>query len=205
VLFTDPLFLVFLSLAVLVNFTVHRNKKLHRIYILFISFAFFCLSSPSAFVLFLICIILNYPTLWWVANAENRLIAALVLATTVSINLLILGYFKYASFLAENISPGFILPFGGWAPLAISFYTFHIISYAIDLYERKYPISRPLDYAAYLSFFPHLIAGPIVRGNQLLPQLEQPIPQHLFDWREGPAHSRSGSFSKWSPTRSPAQ
>ena len=58
-------------------------------------------------------------------------------------------------------------------PIAISFYTFMALSYVIDIYRRQLQPARPLDLALYLSFFPHLLAGPIVRGNELLPQLRQ--------------------------------
>ena len=72
-----------------------------------------------------------------------------------------------------------------WRPIALSFYVFHMVSYAIDIRSDKYKPARPLDYALYLSFFPHLIAGPIVRGNQLIPQLETPRKPANYDIRGG--------------------
>jgi len=65
-------------------------------------------------------------------------------------------------------------------PLGISFYTFEAISYVVDVYRGKTrPVRNPLDYAVYIMFFPHLVAGPIVRPNEFLPQLARP---KRFDW-----------------------
>ena len=58
-------------------------------------------------------------------------------------------------------------------PIAISFFTFMAISYVVDVYRRQLEPAKPLDFAVYLSFFPHLLAGPIVRGSELLPQIRR--------------------------------
>lgn len=95
----------------------------------------------------------------------------------------ILIWFKYIDFFAGLWG----IKIGGqkWIPLAISFYLFHIISYAIDLFKRKIYITSAVDYIIYLSFFPHLLAGPIVRGPQLIPQITEPLKSNRFDWSGG--------------------
>jgi D-alanyl-lipoteichoic acid acyltransferase DltB (MBOAT superfamily) len=93
----------------------------------------------------------------------------------------LLGWFKYYGFVSVNLDNvthalglGHAVPLLQVAlPIAISFFTFMALSYVIDIYRRQLEPARPLDLALYLSFFPHLLAGPIVRGHELLPQLRK--------------------------------
>jgi alginate O-acetyltransferase complex protein AlgI len=102
-----------------------------------------------------------------------------ILAASCTVSLGLLGYFKYAGFFAENAlrlaeTLGVrMTPFELKVvlPVGISFYTFQTLSYVIDVYRRKLPATRSLvDYMAYVSFFPQLVAGPIERAGRLLPQ-----------------------------------
>jgi D-alanyl-lipoteichoic acid acyltransferase DltB (MBOAT superfamily) len=95
----------------------------------------------------------------------------------VGASLAILAYFKYRGFLAANLTfLGLDPPLGEvLLPLGVSFYTFHAISYMVDVYRRVVPANRSfLDVALYLAFFPQLVAGPITRASQFLPQLATP-------------------------------
>jgi D-alanyl-lipoteichoic acid acyltransferase DltB (MBOAT superfamily) len=91
----------------------------------------------------------------------------------------LLAWTKYYGFLSVNLDNvtrsvglGLVLPLlQVGLPIAISFFTFMAVSYVVDIYRRQLEPARPLDLALYLSFFPHLLAGPIVRGHELLPQL----------------------------------
>jgi alginate O-acetyltransferase complex protein AlgI len=91
----------------------------------------------------------------------------------------ILGYFKYYGFFAANVDnvlhgmgAGRLFPLvQPTLPVAISFFTFMAISYVVDVYRGRIDTARPIDLAVYLCFFPHLIAGPIIRGEELLPQI----------------------------------
>jgi alginate O-acetyltransferase complex protein AlgI len=93
----------------------------------------------------------------------------------------LLGYFKYYGFFATNVDNalgsihlGNLVPLlTPTLPIAISFFTFMAVSYVIDVYRGSLAPAKPLDVAVYLSFFPHLVAGPIVRGGELLPQLRR--------------------------------
>lgn len=111
-----------------------------------------------------------------------------LLVGSIAINLSLLGFFKYTHFFLDNW--GQVCNWLGidwnrpvWKivlPLGISFYTFETISYIVDVYKgRTEPIRNPLDYALFILFFPHLVAGPIVRPRDFLPQLKQP---KRFSW-----------------------
>lgn len=90
-------------------------------------------------------------------------------------NLLLLAYFKYMNFFAAALADLGMAPKATWniiLPLAISFYTFHQISYLVDYWKNNAPLYRLSDYFLYIVFFPHLIAGPIVRHNEFIYQIE---------------------------------
>lgn len=103
----------------------------------------------------------------------------LVLALSLTVNLGLLGYFKYANFFLDSIHAAFDLGPGGGVldivlPPGISFYTFQTMSYTIDVYRRQIrPTSSFLRFFLYVSFFPQLIAGPIERAGNLLVQFDQ--------------------------------
>ena len=106
-----------------------------------------------------------------------------VLWISIGFNLGVLGFFKYFGFFAENFD-ALMRGFGVNAslpvlhvvlPIGISFYTFMTMSYVIDVYRREIPATRhPLDFAVFVAFFPHLVAGPILRAPALLPQISSP-------------------------------
>ncbi|MCU1356673.1 MAG: rane bound O-acyl transferase family protein [Acidimicrobiales bacterium] len=113
----------------------------------------------------------------------------LVLIVAVAANLGVLAWFKYKGFFLENASGGLehlglhltpparaIIP-----PVGISFFTFQALSYVIDTYRRKLHPVPLLEFAVYLSFFPHLVAGPIVRASEFLPQLRKPRDARQID------------------------
>ena len=104
----------------------------------------------------------------------------LLLGVGIAANLALLGYFKYANFLVANLDGLLRL---GWSfdrialPLAISFFTFEQITYLVAAHRRELPAHGALHYAVFLTFFPRLIAGPIVRPAEILPQLTAPGPR----------------------------
>ena len=111
------------------------------------------------------------------------------------VNLGMLGYFKYGGFLMNNFvsiagSLGIIYHPPGWdivLPVGISFYTFATLSYTLDVYlRRSAPAGSFLNYALFVTFFPHLVAGPIMRPTELVPQFED---------RAAPTPTRSSSAS----------
>ena len=106
-----------------------------------------------------------------VAQAGRERTAGRLLAAGVAANLVVLGWFKYAGFFARTAGlpvPDIVLP------LAISFFTFQQIMFLVDSRRRLVPLAGLLPYAGFVAFFPHLIAGPIVRPGEIIPQLVAP-------------------------------
>ncbi len=119
--------------------------------------------------------------------ATNRFHKRLFLAISLGVNLGMLAYFKYANFFIENFVEAFQIlgrPLSADSlsiilPVGISFYTFQTLSYTLDIYFRKTkPTHHFIDFAAFVSFFPQLVAGPIERASQLLPQFSK---RRVFD------------------------
>jgi D-alanyl-lipoteichoic acid acyltransferase DltB (MBOAT superfamily) len=116
----------------------------------------------------------------------------------------LLGYFKYYSFFAVSVDNvlrgvglGNVVPLlTPTLPIAVSFFTFMAVSYVVDVYRGQLKPATPVDLAVYLSFFPHLVAGPIVRGTELLPQLRQPRDALSVDMARASALIMSGLFKK---------
>ena len=128
--------------------------------------------------------------------------AAMVVAVCALLGLL--GYFKYYGFASSNIDNalhivglGKLIPIiQPTLPVAISFFTFMALSYVIDVYRGRLVPAAPMDVAVYLSFFPHLIAGPIVRGGELLPQIRRRRDPASVDFSRGVWLIMSGLFKK---------
>lgn len=119
---------------------------------------------------------------WLIIRLYGMIRKPRILVIGIGLNLAVLGFFKYANFFAENVLHAFGVEHQSWGivlPLGISFFTFQQVSYLVDCYRGKAPTYRLIEYAAFVSFFPQLIAGPIVRHNQLIPQFSEPL------WRDG--------------------
>jgi alginate O-acetyltransferase complex protein AlgI len=169
---------LFLPIILLLNFSIRKEFK--NGLLLIASIIFYAWGGVSYTALLLVSIILNFVFGKLIhKNLENRL-SRTYLTIGVIINLGFLGVFKYGNFIIENLNslfettgitlsitdPGIILPIG------ISFYTFQALSYLIDVFKRKTPVqNRIIDLALYISLFPQLIAGPIVRYNDIANQL----------------------------------
>ncbi|OYT16254.1 MAG: membrane-bound O-acyltransferase family protein [Bacteroidetes bacterium 4572_77] len=173
-LFSSIIFLyAFLPIVLLLNFVVkkgYRNKLL-----LISSLIFFAWGGISYALILISSIIINYISGRLIHKYSGHKKSKIFLAIGISLNLLLLGHFKYSNFLIENINyvfslfttyriehPGIILPLG------ISFYTFQAMSYIIDLYRGQANVQKNIfKLGLYISFFPQLIAGPIVRYKDI--------------------------------------
>jgi alginate O-acetyltransferase complex protein AlgI len=127
--------------------------------------------------------LVDYSCALWMARATDQRRRRLLLWLSIGFNLTLLGFFKYFNFFADNLHGLFGAL--GWQvdfvtvrvllPIGISFYTFMTMSYVIDVYRREIPPTRDLlDFAVFVGFFPHLVAGPILRASRLLPQIDAP-------------------------------
>ena len=136
---------------------------------------------------------------------QNEYKRKLLLWTSLAINLGMLGYFKYSNFFIENFNSAFSL-FGAEfkidhlnlvLPVGISFYTFQTLSYTIDLYWRKIEPERdPITFFAFVSFFPQLVAGPIERASNLMPQFNNARKLRLEEAKDGIREIIWGLFLK---------
>jgi len=177
-LFTEPTFLfVFLPILVGLYFLPWQA---HRNWLLVIASVFFYSRGAGAFTTFILAsIVFNYLAALGIDRLRGTQAGRWLLGLTVSLNLLALGVFKYASFVMTNVNTVLdavgMVPFALPAialPIGISFFTFHAVSYVVDVYRRDAAAQkRPVEAALYLLLFPQLIAGPIIRYREIASQL----------------------------------
>ena len=154
----------FLPLVLIVYFSV--PKKLKNYWLLASSLFFYFWGEPVFTALMLSSIAVNFLLGLYIGKKRGAVSSRRVLAAAIIANLLVLGFFKYADFVISIINgvtgagmPLLRLPL----PLGISFYTFQIISYVVDVYRGEVGVTKnPLNFATYVSFFPQRLAGPIV-------------------------------------------
>lgn len=155
------------------------DKKYKNPVILLFSIFFYSWGAPKFVFILLISTYLDFYLVKWMHNHSNLLVKKWLLATSVLLNVGLLAYFKYANFFVENISillvnMGFesILWVKVVLPIGISFYTFQTLTYSIDIYRNVHkPLDKVSEYILYIIMFPQLIAGPIVRYNQIAGQI----------------------------------
>jgi alginate O-acetyltransferase complex protein AlgI len=181
-------FLVLLLVAV----GVSRRETPRRIVLIAGSYVFYAWSDWRACFLLLGITLTGYLVGRGMGRAPDRPARRPWLLAGVAVNLGVLAFFKYAGFAAANLQPlfrvaGLELPRPEvLLPVGISFYTFQCISYLADVYRGTLPAHRSLrDYMLFTSFFPQLLAGPIVRGGQFLPQMEREHPLRAENLRLG--------------------
>ncbi|MBI1945859.1 MAG: MBOAT family protein [Deltaproteobacteria bacterium] len=136
-----------------------------------------------------------------IADAPSARARRLWLLASVSYNLGLLAFFKYANFLADNLIAVLGTTrdarFDIVLPLGISFFTFQAMSYTLDVYRGQFPATRRFgDFAFSMTFFPHLIAGPIVRASHFMPQLEGEHPLRMANLNEGGSRFMRGFIKK---------
>ena len=175
-------FAVFLPLVFLLYwFTGRSSKKIQNIILILASYYFYSCWDWRFLFLLVFSTFLDYYTALKIEKSEKEIPRKIWFWLSIGINLGFLGIFKYYNFFAVSManmlhSVGFeanplllklILPVG------ISFYTFHGLSYVIDIYYKRIPAERNfVDYSLFVSYFPLLVAGPIERATHLLPQVK---------------------------------
>lgn len=174
-LFNTPLFLGLFVVFYAIYIATRKTFHLRLVYVICFSLFFYYKSSGIYFILLLLSSVVDY-TLGYFMYRETRDIQRKVyLWFSVILNLTFLGYFKYTNFLIGNYNDLFGGKFSFYdviLPVGISFYTFQSISYIIELYRREItPTKSYVDYLFFVSFFPQLVAGPIVRAKDFLPQI----------------------------------
>ena len=180
--FNSYTFIVFFIIMLILH-SMPFPWKVKKINLLLASYIFYAAWNPPFILLLWLSTVVDYFVGRALYNQENKHKRKLLLVISLIGNLGMLCFFKYGGFILENFThlvnamganyhpakPNIILPAG------ISFYTFTTLCYTIDMYKRKSkPVKSMLDFSLFVTFFPHLVAGPIVRPPQLVPQFETP-------------------------------
>ncbi len=176
-IFSSLPFLFFYLVAVLAVYKL-SPLKLRNLILLVVSLFFYGWGEPVYILIMLLSIVVDYVHGMLVERwREDDRKARRAVASSVFFNLAILVFFKYWDFLAGNLNAltGLQLPVLGLPlPIGISFYTFQTMSYTIDVYRQDAPVQKdPIAFGAYVTLFPQLIAGPIVRYKSVADQLEE--------------------------------
>lgn len=168
--------------------------RFQNLLILCASYYFYACWDPRFLALLILSTAMDFGCGIAVDRIENPRRRKLFLILSMALNLGMLGYFKYFNFFAESLHD--LLARSGVhisidrlnvaLPIGISFYTFQSMSYVIDVYRREIKPTRNLiQFAGFVSFFPHLVAGPIMRPTTLLPQIERPRTFDLQQFYQG--------------------
>ncbi|HEX6333951.1 MAG TPA: MBOAT family O-acyltransferase [Flavisolibacter sp.] len=181
-LFNSYTFILFF-VVVLILHNMRFPWKMKKVNLLLASYLFYAVWNPPFVILLWISTLVDFVVGKKLFHEENRTRRKVLLVISLAVNLGMLGFFKYGAFLMENFvllmsaigieyqaaPPDIILPVG------ISFYTFQTLSYTLDMYRKQgQPESSLLDFSLFVTFFPQLVAGPIVRPGQLIPQFKTP-------------------------------
>src|SRR4051795_12183639 len=175
-------FAVFFPPVLAISWALMSRPAMWKPFILAASYVFYAAANPK------FCLLLGGVTLGnqlfavWIDNTESERAKSWLCGIAVFLDLAVLGVFKYYGFFAQDIDRvlssvglGLGLPLITIAlPVGLSFFTFQAISYIVDVRRGLCERASTIDVALYLSFFPHLVAGPIVRAREFLPQLETP-------------------------------
>ncbi|MAV36613.1 MAG: membrane-bound O-acyltransferase family protein [Planctomycetaceae bacterium] len=181
-LFNSTVFIVFFAVVVTLHY-LPLAWRIKKINLLLASYLFYAAWNPFFIVLLWISTVVDWFAAGAMAREQRPGRRRALLGVSLAANLGMLGYFKYGGLLTETFIAiveqfGFTYtapPLDITLPVGISFYTFQTLSYTIDVYlKRSEPERSFLDFALFVTFFPQLVAGPIVRPYQLIPQFKQP-------------------------------
>lgn len=199
-IFSSGLFL-FLFLGFTIVYVCLQKKDTARLlFVSLFSYYFYYKSSGWYFILLGVVTVTDFVLAGRMARTSVPGKRKLLLCVSLCVNLGLLCYFKYTNFFYEMLAPlwgGTFQPLDIFLPVGISFFTFQSLSYTIDVYRRQLqPLDRLLDYVFYVSFFPQLVAGPIVRARDFIPQIRQPLFVSHEMFGTGVFYVLSGLFKK---------
>ena len=177
-IFSSGLFLFLFAGFLLVYGALRRATTARILYVVLFSLYFYYKSSGLYFLLLVFAAASDFLIARAIARTPGRTGKRWLVALSVAVNLGMLGYFKYTNFLIDIANQlfgaGFLQFRNIFLPVGISFFVFQSMSYTIDVYRGGLqPLRRWIDYLFYLSFFPQLVAGPIVRARDFIPQIRQ--------------------------------
>lgn len=189
-LFNSFEFLLFLPIVFLLYWFVFKKKRWQNCLVVVASYVFYGWWDWRFLLLIVFTSLCSYVSGLLLEKYEGkRGVQKTISVANIVVNLAILGFFKYFNFFVESLSSLVSSVLGyelGWAtlniilPVGISFYTFQALSYSIDVYKHSIKATHdPIEFFAYISFFPQLVAGPIERATNLLPQFQN---ERHFDY-----------------------
>ncbi|MFC4262766.1 MBOAT family O-acyltransferase [Ferruginibacter yonginensis] len=194
-------FFVFFFTIFMVLYYIFKNNIIARRYIFcFFSLYFFYKASGYFVGLVIISAIVDFVLSNAIWRQQNKKVKLTLLLTSIVFNLGMLFYFKYTNFfieLSNNLFHTGFNPLNILLPVGISFYTFENLSYTFDVYKGEFePAKKFSDYLLFLSFFPKLVMGPIVRAHDFVPQINKPYRITEHDFAKGFYLIVSGLFKK---------
>ena len=190
-LFTTPEFIIFF-ISVLAVISAIKFRRFQHLFIVGSSYFFFYFSNNYLITLLIFSTLLDYYVGKAIYAAKDKKRKKILLISSLAGNLGLLGFFKYADFailqfniLGQELNLNPDIPFLNLAiPIGISFYTFQTITYTVDIYREKLkPSDSVWEFALFVSFFPQLVAGPILRASHFLPQLREKISNNNISTR----------------------
>jgi len=181
-IFPTVQFAIFFPVVLAVSWALMRRPALWKPFMLVVSYVFYGVAGWKFCLLLAGVTIGNVVAAKLIVRARSRAAAKRIMVTAVVADVGILVVFKYYGFFAtqlndalDTVGLGLSAPLVAIAiPLGVSFFTFQAISYTVDVYRGTIEPGKAIDVALYLSFFPHVVAGPIVRAREFLPQLASP-------------------------------
>ncbi|MBR5086547.1 MAG: MBOAT family protein [Muribaculaceae bacterium] len=178
-IFSSGLFLFMFAIFIVIYSLLSKKSLARTLFVVAFSYFFYYKTSGLYFFLIAIVTCSDYIIGECLSMSRARWLRKMLVALSLVIDLGLLGYFKYTNFFGQifgNITGAPWHDLDIFLPVGISFFTFQSLSYIIDVYRRKIkPVDNLLDYAFYVSFFPQLVAGPIVRASDFLPQMYKPL------------------------------
>ncbi len=203
-LFPTVTFALFFLVVLPLSWALMRRQRAWQIWILFASYVFYAWWDWRFVFLLGGSTLVTHTLAVAIHRSRRARVRKAFLVAALAFDLGLLAYFKYAGFFvssAENALARVGIADATWVvdvalPVGISFYTFMSISYVIDTYRRELVPSSLMRFAVFQAFFPHLVAGPIVRASELLPQLERPRDPRRVDNARALALIVSGLFLK---------
>lgn len=199
-LFNNGFFVFFFAIFITAYYYLRNNFPARKYLFSFFSLYFFYKASGFFVILVILSAIVDYFLSNAIYREQHKRKKKLLLICSIVFNLGMLVYFKYTNFfiatcnelLQTNFNPLNIL-----LPVGISFYTFENLSYTIDVYRGHFvPVKKFTDYLLFLSFFPKLVMGPIVRASDFIPQINKPYIISENDFSKGFYLIISGMFKK---------
>ncbi|MEG2149889.1 MAG: MBOAT family protein [Bacteroidaceae bacterium] len=178
-IFSSGLFLFLFLGFCLVYMLLQKRETARLLFVSAFSYYFYYKSSGFYFFLLGVVTVVDFLVAGWIGRTQGKIGKRFLLFISLGVNLGLLCYFKYTNFFYQMLVPlwdGTFTPLDIFLPVGISFFTFQSLSYTIDVYRGNLkPLHRLLDYVFYVSFFPQLVAGPIVRAKDFIPQIRQPL------------------------------